>query len=271
MKTIEVNNMPILLDLRFELSLKNLEKYVTKKTPKYIIRSVLDDLDFPRIMASQRTKYYDIFEYDNIVLQRVHTEDGILIGYLKYESNNITIYNASSFDKEYMLSQYALVYCLRCEQNAIFMHGSSFKYQNKGIIFTAKSGTGKSTHRAMWQRLFDIEVINDDKNIVSLNQNRLYLSSSPWSGKHQIDNNVRQTLDAIVILYQSKTPEIKHLKLNELLPLLMPSLEALDSKNSKVWHDIFSHILKTPILYFGCNMQDESAYMLEKELKKLWE
>lgn len=52
MKTIEVNNMPILLDLRFELSLKNLEKYVTKKTPKYIIRSVLDDLDFPRIMAS---------------------------------------------------------------------------------------------------------------------------------------------------------------------------------------------------------------------------
>lgn len=35
--------------------------------------------------------------------------------------------------------------------------------------------------------------------------------------------------------------------------------------------DIFSHILKTPILYFGCNMQDESAYMLEKELKKLWE
>lgn len=61
MKTIEVNNMPILLDLRFELSLKNLEKYVTKKTPKYIIRSVLDDLDFPRIMASQKTKYYDIF------------------------------------------------------------------------------------------------------------------------------------------------------------------------------------------------------------------
>ena len=121
MKTIEVNNMPILLDLRFELSLKNLEKYATKKTPKYIIRSVLDDLDLPRIMASQRTKYYDIFEYDNIVLQRVHTEDGILIGYLKYESNNITIYNASSFDKEYMLSQYALVYCLRCEQNAIFM------------------------------------------------------------------------------------------------------------------------------------------------------
>lgn len=60
MKTIEVNNMPILLDLRFELSLKNLEKYVTKKTPKYIIRSVLDDLDLPRIMASQRTKYYDI-------------------------------------------------------------------------------------------------------------------------------------------------------------------------------------------------------------------
>lgn len=151
------------------------------------------------------------------------------------------------------------------------MHGSSFKYQNKGVILTAKSGTGKSTHRAMWQRLFDIEVINDDKNIVSLNQNRLYLSSSPWSGKHQIDNNVRQTLDAIVILYQSKTPEIKHLKLNELLPLLMPSLEALDSKNSKVWHDIFSHIIKTPILYFGCNMQDESAYMLEKELKKLWE
>lgn len=91
-------------------------------------------------MASQRTKYYDIFEYDNIVLQRVHTEDGILIGYLKYESNNITIYNASSFDKEYMLSQYALVYCLRCEQNAIFMHGSSLNIKIKVSFLQPKVG-----------------------------------------------------------------------------------------------------------------------------------
>lgn len=65
MKTIEVNNMPILLDLRFELSLKNLEKYVTKKTPKYIIRSVLDDLDLPRIMASQK---HNIMIFLNMII-----------------------------------------------------------------------------------------------------------------------------------------------------------------------------------------------------------
>lgn len=271
MKTIEVNNITILLNLKYEACFKSLDKYLTLKPAVYYIDSLDDDLILPRIMASKRTKYYELYEYDNITVMRVHSDTGILIGYLKFDQNRIEIYGASSFEAEYMLSQYALVYCLKKEGNAIFMHGSSFRYLGRGIILTAKSGTGKSTHRAMWERLFDIDVINDDKNIVSLKNNKLYLCSSPWSGKHQIDNNITSTLDAIVILYQSAKPEFKKLKLNELLPLLLPSLETLDSENNLIWQNIFSLILKTPILYFGCNMQDESAYMLEKELRKIWE
>lgn len=271
MKTIEINNIPILISLRFEESFKNLTKYETLKKARFHIESKNESIIIPRIMPSITTKFYEIYEYSDIRIQSVHDLVGNIIGYLKYEDSKVTIYGANSFEHEYMLSQYALVYVLKKEGNAIFMHGSSFKYKNKGIILTAKSGTGKSTHRALWDKLFDIEIINDDKNIISLRDDKLYICSSPWSGKHQLDNNITSTLDAIVILYQSSRPEVKKLSLNELLPKLLPSLENLDSENKKIWHEIFSHILKTPIIYFGCNMLDESAIILEKELNKLWD
>ena len=49
--------------------------------------------------------------------------------------------------------------------DAVLFHGSVIAVDDKAYLFTAKSGTGKSTHTRLWQQIFGekAQVINDDK------------------------------------------------------------------------------------------------------------
>ena len=50
-------------------------------------------------------------------------------------------------------------------QGVLMLHGSAIAVDGKGYLFTAKSGTGKSTHTRLWREAFGSRavMINDDK------------------------------------------------------------------------------------------------------------
>lgn len=52
--------------------------------------------------------------------------------------------------------------------NAFLFHAAIISYAEQGFAFTAKSGTGKSTHIAQWMRALgnDVTVVNGDKPIL---------------------------------------------------------------------------------------------------------
>ena len=77
------------------------------------------------------------------------------------------------------------------DKGGFFLHCSCLKYKDEAIIFTAPSGTGKSTHSALWRRHFgdDVVMINDDKPLVREKDGRFYIYGTPWNGKHSIGNN----------------------------------------------------------------------------------
>ena len=51
--------------------------------------------------------------------------------------------------------------------NAFMVHASAIVYQNQGILFSAPSGTGKTTHTKLWEQ-FDSSafILNDDSPIL---------------------------------------------------------------------------------------------------------
>lgn len=65
---------------------------------------------------------------------------------------------------------------------------------NSAILFTAPSGTGKSTHTRMWQECFGerVTVINDDKPLIKINDSEAVIYGTPWCGKHGIETMQRQ-------------------------------------------------------------------------------
>lgn len=105
----------------------------------------------------------------------------------------------------------AFAYSLLKKQSAV-LHSSSIIINNNAIAFSAKSGTGKSTHTAMWQKHFDnCIILNDDTPVIRFNGDVPYLFGSPFAGSSSINQNSSAPLKAIVFMQRAKENKIEKL------------------------------------------------------------
>lgn len=86
----------------------------------------------------------------------------------------------------------------------INIHASAISHNGKAYLFMGKSGTGKSTHAALWlQHIEDTELINDDNPTVRVIEEKTLIYGTPWSGKTQCYKNICRPLGGIVRLQQA--------------------------------------------------------------------
>lgn len=106
---------------------------------------------------------------------------------------------------------------------AFLMHGSCIAADGCGYIFTAKSGTGKSTHAALWRALLGgrAVMVNDDKPLVRCVDGCVMAYGSPWDGKHHLSSDVSVPLKAVSFLERAATNRIERLSRAEALPLMV--------------------------------------------------
>ncbi len=90
--------------------------------------------------------------------------------------------------------------------DGFFFHSSSVMVDGNAYVFSAPSGTGKSTHTALWRKHFGDKavMINDDKPIIRKHNGLFYIYGTPWMGKTNIGNNIKAPVKAIYFLEQSK-------------------------------------------------------------------
>lgn len=74
--------------------------------------------------------------------------------------------------------------------DSVVFHGAAVEYGGRGYIFTAPSGTGKSTHIALWRKYVgDVKIINGDKPILKASDDKTLVCSTPWAGKGRCQSN----------------------------------------------------------------------------------
>ncbi len=100
---------------------------------------------------------------------------------------------------------------------AILFHSVFVSVGDKGIAFTARSGTGKSTHMLLWKQLLGdkMTIINGDKPIVRFIDDGLYGYGTPWNGKEHLYTMGRAPLTDICVIERSKTNEVVPMSLTE--------------------------------------------------------
>ena len=88
------------------------------------------------------------------------------------------------------------------EHNTFLFYGSCIAVDGAGYVFTAKSGTGKSTHTRLWRELLDnrATMVNDDKPLIRIADDDAIIYGTPWDGKHPLSHNIAVPLKAICIL-----------------------------------------------------------------------
>lgn len=268
---ISISDLVIEINLIYENEFKTLGDYKTDKKPSFFINSSFNKFDLELNNPFMETEFYDKFRIGNKIIQRQKNLNGKVYAYIEYDGNKINIYNDenNNFYDEYLLSQYAIFDIVCSNTDSILFHSSTIKYNDIGIAFSAKSGTGKSTHRRLWQKYGNAIPINDDKNIITLKNDKIYITPNPWCGKHFVENNINSTLDVIIFLFQSKENIIKNISKAQAFKLLLGQIVVPNDSNKDKWNRIIDKILELPILYYGCNMEYEAFSTIRERIDEI--
>ena len=150
------------------------------------------------------------------------------------------------------------------KENVILLHGVLICIEQRGYIFTAPSGTGKSTHVGLCKKVFGdkVKIINGDKPLLKLSEKGVFAYGSPWKGKEKIGSNESVKLSGICYLQRGNQNSIEQVEFNakSLTWLLEQSqIKGLEySITDRLrW---FKSAAKYVTLYnLKCNISDESA------------
>ena len=150
-------------------------------------------------------------------------------------------------------------------RNILLFHGSVVSIDGKAYLFTAKSGTGKSTHTRLWREVFGDRavMVNDDKPFLEIRENQVIAHGSPWNGKHRLGQNISLPLRAICILERGETNEIHPITPVQALPMLMQqSQRPQDRKKLPLYMDLIDRLSSRVSFYrMRCNMDPQAARM----------
>ncbi len=151
----------------------------------------------------------------------------------------------------------------------MMLHASAVALDGSAFLFSAPSGTGKSTHTQGWLRVFDkAEIINDDKPAIRKIDGRYYAFGTPFSGKYDINLNKGVCVRAICFLDRGKN-KINHLDYQSAVtPLFNQTIRPDDESKMDLLcqrvEDVLNHI---DFYSMFCDRSDEAVKMAYNMMK----
>lgn len=209
------------------------KKYLSEKTPDFDIVIQDSDLDYERQKSAQSD-----------------------------ESEGVPI---RSFSDEYLetLAVYRKIAERMPRYDTVLFHGSVVAVDGVGYLFTAKSGTGKSTHTRLWREAFGkrAQMINDDKPLLKITSDEVFAYGTPWDGKHHLSTNTSVPLKAICILHRDKENHIERISKKEAYSMLLQQVyRPADSNMMLKTLQLLDRLGDRIALYsLGCNMELDAA------------
>ena len=153
------------------------------------------------------------------------------------------------------------IFRMLAEHGGVVLHSSYIITQRgEALLFSAPSGTGKSTQAELWRSYAGAKVINGDRALVKA-ENGVTANGILFSGTSGISENVTAPLRAIVLLRQSEKNEIRSVSGKEAFMRLLPQCSYYpdEEENLRIVTGILAEIISAvPVYDFGC-VPDESA------------
>lgn len=186
---------------------------------------------------------------------------GVLDVYVKTEQHTLA--------ENKLVEALGLDYLLgRCGK--VILHSSFIKVGEKGILFSAPSGTGKSTQADLWNKYAEnVAIINGDRAILGLQDGIVTAEGLPFCGSSGIARNQRVPLSAIVVLRQGTENTLKRIAGAAAVRYLLSEC-VLNLWDGAVMEKVMAMIQQTaeriPVYYFCCVPNESAVYKLQKEL-----
>ncbi|XME03259.1 hypothetical protein QYZ88_003505 [Lachnospiraceae bacterium C1.1] len=154
-------------------------------------------------------------------------------------------------------------------ENAMSVHSASVIYHDKALIFSAPSGTGKSTQAEKWMRLLGCECLDGDVTVCREIDGKFFVYGLPWCGSSGIYLNKKVEVGAFVFLKQASENTVRIPSVREKIGYVFSSTfsegwnDEMNQKRSEITGKIIEN---TDIYEFACNLDDESVEVLRREI-----
>ena len=231
--TASLADVPIRITCRHRENMDFLLDYLTAREPSFSIEPTQDDL--ARIRQG---------------LERMAEQDGS---------------QEQRYDEAFLENNaiHALIAEGLASHNVLLFHGSALCMDGQAYIFTAPSGTGKSTHARLWREAFGNRVwmINDDKPLIRVGNGKATVYGSPWDGKHHLNRNASAPLKAILWLSQGKDNRLEPMKKADAYQMLLQQgYSSREPDSTQRIIALEAELLEAAEFYkMECNMEKEAA------------
>ena len=165
-----------------------------------------------------------------------------------------------------------VVYRKICEAildyNIFLMHGAVVAVGDAAYMFTAQSGTGKTTHIKKWlKRLENAIVVNGDKPLIKITEKEVIACGTPWCGKEHLGNNTMVPLKAIVFMERKEDNTIEEISFSDGLGrLIQQAYLPSDTEKVKKTIELLSQLSgKVKFYQYYFNNMKEDAFDVSYE------
>lgn len=157
-------------------------------------------------------------------------------------------------------------------RGVLLLHGSTVAVDGEAFLFTAKCGTGKSTHTRLYREVFGprARMVNDDKPFLRFTEHGVLACGAPWSGKHGLDSNITVPLRGICVLKRGEENHIESAAAEEVLPMLKSqSNPPRREEDLPKWEELLQTLAETvPLWQMACTKDPSAAEISHRAMTK---
>ena len=181
---------------------------------------------------------------------------------------------ASAFSDGYLekLAVYRKIAEKMPEYDTFLFHGSCVAVDGEGYIFAAMSGTGKSTHARLWRELLGgrAVMVNDDKPLIRVSQDRAFVYGTPWNGKHRLGGNLCVPLKAVCELERAEENRIASVPGRDMYPMMLrQTYRPRNAEAMMKTMQLVDRLIRSVRFYrLGCNMDISAAELSYTTMKE---
>lgn len=177
-------------------------------------------------------------------------------------------------DEEYAenLSVYRQI-CARLPAfDGFLLHAAAVAVEGQAYLFSAVSGTGKTTHVLQWKKLLGdkVTVVNGDKPILRCMDGAWHVCGTPWAGKEGWNTPVNLPVAGLCKLTRAPENFIRPLPTAEILPLLLNQTVRPEepARMIRLLDHLEGFVRQVPCYVLGCNISVEAAKVAYEGMKK---
>lgn len=151
------------------------------------------------------------------------------------------------------------------------LHSASNYYQEKAWLYSASSGTGKTTHVKLWEKLYAVPVLNGDLNLLGMEKDEVFVYGIPWCGTSGVYTTKKYPLGGIILLKRGTENRVCKLPQDErqlytAQRMISPAWTEKQVDDSLLFAEKLSN--RIPIRQLYCTQEPSAAAVMKEYIDK---